>query len=109
MRSVLVPLEQQLFPPHGLDQGALDLLVVGDEIIRRPVSEIDGDGEVLEIGRDGEEGRVVRHRDVDLDGRGGLTEEEDIAASEAETYGGDLAAGATYRQAGVRPPIRTST
>lgn len=92
MSSIFIPLEQQLFPPDRLDQSRLDLLIVLDKVIRSTVAHVTRGGEVLKVSGNGQERGVVGDDHVDLDRRVGSSGEEGVSASEAETYGDDLAA-----------------
>jgi hypothetical protein len=69
--SILVTLEQKLLLPDSLNQGRLDRIVVGNKVISGPVSDIGRNGEVLKVGRNGQERRMVADNDIDLDGRVG--------------------------------------
>jgi hypothetical protein len=69
--SILVTLEQKLLFPDSLNQGRLDRIVVGNKVIGGPVSDIGGNGEVLKVGRNGQERWVVADDHIDLDRRVG--------------------------------------
>lgn len=71
MRGILVALEQKLLFPDSLNQGRLDRIVVGNKVVGGPVSDIGRNGEVLKVGRDSQERRVVADDDIDLDRRVG--------------------------------------
>jgi hypothetical protein len=67
--SILVTLEQKLLLPNSLNQSRLDRIIVGNKVVGGPVSDIGRNGEVLKVGRDGQERRMVADDDIDLDGR----------------------------------------
>lgn len=69
MGGILVTLEQKLLLPDSLNQGRLDRIVVGNKVVGGSVSDIGRNGEVLKVGRDGQERRMVADDDIDLDGR----------------------------------------
>jgi hypothetical protein len=89
--SILVTLEQKLLLPDSLNQCRLDRIVVGNKVIGGPVSDIGRNGEVLKVGRNGQERWVVADNDIDLDRRVGAAGEEGVTTSEAEPDGDDLA------------------
>jgi hypothetical protein len=91
VRSIFVTLEQKLLFPDSLNQSRLDCIVVGNKVVGGPVSDIGRNGEVLKVGRDGQERRVVANDNIDLDGRVGAAGEEGVTPSEAEPDGDDLA------------------
>lgn len=69
MGGILVTLEQKLLLPDSLNQSRLDRIVVGNKVVGGSVSDIGRNGEVLKVGRDGQERRMVADDDIDLDGR----------------------------------------
>ena len=98
MGGILVTLEQELLLPDSLNQSRLDRIVVGNKVVGGSVSDIGRNGEVLKVGRDGQERRVVADDNIDLDGRVGAAGEEGVTSSEAEPDGDDLATASDLHQ-----------